>query len=210
MTSRGNVYIVGTDIGIQRMWYSEGFNVLLGDAERNIDLADIVCFIGGDDVDPPMYGQVKNKHAHVHSSLYADKRDLSVWNMTPKDTTKVGICRGGQFLHVMNGGTLYQDVDNHHASHKVYDTVWKKELVVTSSHHQMMKKGEAGDIFTFAEKQGERFQGEYGDIEAPDVEPEGIWYDNTRSLCLQFHPEWVGKDTPERNYFLNLIDLVRS
>lgn len=211
-TGRGNVYIVGMDSGVHRMWFNEGYNVLMGDINKAIENADIICFIGGDDVSPKMYGQIKNKEAHVYESLSADKRDLEAWNLIPKDVLKVGICRGGQFLHVMNGGKLYQDVTGGHGSgHKAYDAVWKKELIITSSHHQMMKAQDGhGDIMTYSEGVGDVFTGEFGPVNPPSAEPEGIWYEGTRSLCLQFHPEWAVKDSTERNYFLNLVDLVRS
>src|SRR3546814_14796091 len=50
----------------------------------------------------------------------------------------LGVCRGAQFLNVMPGGKLYQDVDNHVGDHPIYDPQNKRVIPnVSSIHHQM-------------------------------------------------------------------------
>lgn len=204
--SNGKVYVVGNDPGTDRMFYERGFEILKGDG---IPKADIVCFIGGADINPEIYGQSKNPRARVSLSPSDDKRDTLAWNIIPESTLRVGICRGGQFINVKNGGKLFQDVRGHGNHHKIYDTLWNQEFIVTSSHHQQMIPGPGGDILTYAEGVGSGFVGEFGDMEKPDVEIEGIYYAKSNSLCVQFHPEWKEKDSTEQNYFFNLIDEVR-
>lgn len=205
--SKINVYVAGLDEQVRRMWFEEGYNVILSSPEK----ADIVCFVGGFDIDPSLYGQVKNPRAHVMVSLQDDKRDLNVWNMTKTEVLKVGICRGGQFLHVMNGGRLYQHVSGHASKHKVYDTIWKKEFEVTSSHHQMMVPQEGrGEVLAYAEDVGRNYQGPYGDMEKPEFEPELLWYKETNSLCAQFHPEWTKRGSEEHSYFFDIIHGLRG
>jgi hypothetical protein len=58
----------------------------------------------------------------------------------------VGICRGGQFLNVMNGGDMWQDVDGHGlaGTHLAYSMVEELPMPfeVTSTHHQMIRPNE--------------------------------------------------------------------
>lgn len=205
VSNKGNVFVVGLDEAVRRMWYNAGYNIILGDMSR----ADIVCFIGGFDINPELYHETKNTKARVSVSPSDDKRDVSAWNIVPEGALKVGICRGAQFLHVMNGGKLYQHVSGHASSHRTHDTIWKKEIMLTSSHHQQMIPTSKSNIFAYAEGIGSDFTGEFGDMAKPDHEAEIIWYEDTKSLCVQSHPEWKDRNTDEYEYFFNLINLVR-
>ena len=66
----------------------------------DIDTADIVMFTGGEDVTPALYG------AKAHPATYCDpERDEYETEMFKKvrsDQFVIGICRGSQFLCVMN------------------------------------------------------------------------------------------------------------
>ena len=65
----------------------------------------------------------------------------------------VGICRGGQFLNVMSGGSMWQDVNNHTKPHRVinYDTFNTYPFMVSSTHHQMMDPSSEGEILLVSE-----------------------------------------------------------
>jgi len=66
-----------------------------------------VVFTGGADVSPFMYGEKKlsvtcnDEHRDEQEKLFFER-----YTKVPK----VGICRGGQFLNVMNGGKMWQHV----------------------------------------------------------------------------------------------------
>lgn len=64
-----------------------------------------------------------------------DTRDQEAYEKH-KDLPKVGICRGNQFLSVMKGSKLIQDM-RHPSSHFVIDEFGDK-FRVTSTHHQMV------------------------------------------------------------------------
>ena len=51
----------------------------------------------------------------------------------------VGICRGGQFCHVMMGGRMYQHSRGHTRNHKVMYHTNGQVYEVTSTHHQIMR-----------------------------------------------------------------------
>ena len=115
-----------------------------------------------------------------------------------------GICRGAQFLNVMNGGKMWQHVTGHAVSkgHIATDLVSGEEVLVTSTHHQMMIPSAHGKVLAVANVAGHKYsydKGEEGGV-TPDIEV--VFYEDTKSLCFQPHPEYVGLDHPcQRLYF---------
>lgn len=93
-----------------------GHPVLLPIAQRKpqmrryLDGIDGLVIVGGDDLDPRMYGERPLKSTHVifplrtefERSLYAagKRRSLPI----------LGICHGMQLINVLEGGTLYQQI----------------------------------------------------------------------------------------------------
>lgn len=206
MNGRGTVYVVGSDHPTNKMWLDAGYSILTQDIAN----ADIVCFIGGWDVNPELYGEKKNPKAHVNFDANADKRDKDAWDKISPKSLKVGICRGGQFLNVMNGGKLYQHVSGHAGHHKAYDTIWRTEIDVTSSHHQIMIPTSGSEVFCYAENIGSDYRTEDGEVAKPAYDAEILWYDRTKSLCVQPHPEWQRRGIPFHDYFFKLVDLVQG
>src|SRR5574343_347632 len=86
------------------------------EAVSTIEKADLVCFTGGEDVSPSLYGE--QRHPRTYHNMNRDDRETELFNQCLKNQTPmVGICRGGQFLNVMNGGKMYQDVSHHCQDH---------------------------------------------------------------------------------------------
>lgn len=79
-------------------------------AEAYLDLADGLLLIGGDDVDPSLYG------AEPHPALGAvdlarDRFELALLRVAmARDLPTLGVCRGVQVMNVALGGTLWQDL----------------------------------------------------------------------------------------------------
>lgn len=106
---------------------------------NDIQKADIIVFPGGADVNPKLYGF--KEHPSTYISEYSDKRDIVAYEAMRPDQLAVGICRGAQFLCVMNGGKLIQNVKGHaigrtHPIRTVQSPTI--ELQALSLHHQMM------------------------------------------------------------------------
>lgn len=188
-------------------YYRDMFVSMGWELTTNIDQADLVQFTGGEDVSPFLYGHP------VHPTTYSDpRRDLVesgyfAWAQR-LGTPMAGICRGGQFLNVMNGGAMYQDVDNHgiHGTHECFDLITDKTHLVTSTHHQMMRPGLAGNVIAAGAKatnvityDGEKFIN-IGDMPSNEV----VYYPTTNSLCFQPHPEFPGADST-RDYYFELL-----
>ena len=195
-----SVFIEDDDYGIHRMFSDKGWSIVYKPED-----ADYIVFSGGTDINPALYGEEVHKTVMFDSHRDADCVDL--YKKSRELGKKlIGICRGAQFLNVMNGGKLYQHVNNHGRDHALLDVETNKEVVVTSIHHQMMRPAENAKLIAYA--YGQSTQREHminrvvrADL-GPDKDAEVVWYDNC--LCFQPHPEY--HQTATHDYFFELID----
>lgn len=189
------VFLEDGDPLIAKMFQEEGFQVV-----KDQSGANIVCFGGGDDVSPELYGE---NNTHSYSNMKRDLHCIYIYNKARSlGQPCVGICRGGQFLHVMNGGKLIQHIEGHrNKTHSVCDItvagpihgeLW---LDVTSDHHQAMwvKEGYNPEVL---------LKSEDGIAECI---VRGLKYRSKPDICYQPHPEWVPKGHECREYFFELI-----
>lgn len=196
-------FVVGDDYSVIRLFTSHEYLL-----SPNIEDADLVVFIGGSDLNPKLYGETKG-HRKVFFDDSADRRDVKAYEKLKSTQFKVGICRGGQFLNVMNGGKLLQHVSGHAGSHTIYDTLSDDSWMGSSCHHQMMLPDfKTAEIIAYAENIGSDFHNPSGHpIPKLDIEPEIVWYDQDKALCFQGHPEWHNKEDEKRLF--NLIGLLQ-
>lgn len=165
---------------------------------RQLYSAGAVVFGGGTDVDPELYGETQ--------SIFTDDPDIRRDNWESRvfrrctilKVPMIGICRGSQFLTVMNGGKLLQHTDHHAGNHhKVKDTASGELIQANSYHHQMMIPGVSPNHFNLiAIATGSR------EIEG---DPEIVWWPDTKCLCIQGHPEWVETNHEYQIYCKNLV-----
>lgn len=131
-----DVYVTGTSFEQQQ--FAELFVRGRCRKAKTPEEADLVVFAGGDDVDPALYGE--KAHYTTHFLRERDEADKLLYDLClSQGIPMLGICRGAQFLHVMQGGKLYQDVDGHTGDHNMYDVIEKRVLPrISSVHHQMV------------------------------------------------------------------------
>lgn len=128
--------------------------------------ADLVLWTGGHDVTPALYGELP--HTRTHTSKARDLNDLMAWNLSGRAKIRLGICRGAQFLNVINGGSLWQDVRpspgdaGHSGVHDIIRYTFndlkdpskgvedQSVYSVTSTHHQMMRPGKGAVVMGYA------------------------------------------------------------
>jgi hypothetical protein len=176
-----------------------------------------IMFEGGTDVNPALYGE-----QHGMCTSQSDKRrdafEGDVFRTAHRaGASFIGICRGAQFLTVMAGGSLIQDVGNHNHNHEIrviggcvegLSRIW-----VTSTHHQMcnpalsLKEGDEYILMGWADPCLSRYylDGMNKHLPKLEVEPEVIWYPKTRSLAIQGHPEYLEKTSVFSTYSRNLV-----
>lgn len=197
------VLVVGGGFQYVKMFFDAGIK-----GATKVEDADMICFTGGEDVDPSLYGEESIPETYCNprrdayeSTIYAEALGLK--------KPMIGICRGSQFLNVMNGGSLWQDVNNHAISrgHSVVNMKTGEILEgMTSTHHQQMIPAKDAEIIAVAalstrkvsqSKIIERAEPEQDDMEV-------LWYPKSLSLCFQPHPEFQHGSC--RNFFLDLVD----
>lgn len=199
------VYIVGGDSLIEDMFSRRGWEVV---KDKSVS-ADLVCFTGGADVSPHLYGE-------RNFASYNDKRRDELERLVYTDCVElgipmVGICRGGQFLNVMNGGRMFQDVSGHaiggRNTHPIMDLDTGATIQVTSTHHQMMIPNyESGEVIAMSNLGGKKRTLKDNIVVelTDDNDTEVVYYADTDSICFQGHPEY-GVGSCER-YFFELLD----
>lgn len=200
-----NVFIINTDREYNALFEKLGFTLT-----KDFDKANLIVFTGGEDVSPDLYGD--NKHLKTWNNPHRDEREQMLYSIACKEgIPMVGICRGAQLLNVLNGGRMYQDVGKHAvgAGHLLVDTSTHQEILVTSTHHQMMMPAEKAEVVAIANEGGYREWVENGFVEREEVSNEDyevLYYADTNCLCFQPHPEFTGaKWEPMKEYFANLL-----
>ena len=168
----------------------------LGDT-INIDVSHLknkpyVIFWGGVDVNPALYGEKASPYTQ-RPNTQRDLLEVAMAKYCVKhNIPMVGICRGSQLLNVFNGGILCQDITNHTSSHmmKTFDG---REIRVNSTHHQMMLPGKDAEVLGTAHRPS---KGLYNDSHHDlSFTYEVVAYPKTKTLCIQYHPEWLPEDS---------------
>lgn len=177
----------------------------------NIEEADIVMFTGGEDVTPSLYGA--RQHPSTYSNIQRDLEEKAIFEKVKPNQLCIGICRGSQFLCVMNGGKLIQNVSGHatFGTHPLICAV-KTDVryEITSTHHQMqypfnLERGIDYDVLYYAQRRSHFYEGD--DIGEPPCEPEIVLYHKKglpRCLAIQGHPEMMVR--PGENPTLEMLN----
>lgn len=168
--------------------------------------ADFVIFGGGSDVDPVLYGE--NPHSTTHFNPQRDSQDLALYmQCLDQGIPMIGVCRGAQFLHVMNGGKLFQDVDEHYGEHSMWD-IKKGMLIpnVSSVHHQMCRPNKVGGMEIVAEAHisKERWCNPHVVQRGKTKDIEAFFYRDSCCFGVQGHPEYSGYSF-FTNWFLECV-----
>lgn len=156
------------------------------------DEADLVIFTGGEDVDPALYGRTAHPKTKYNTGRDSEEIDLFLHCKT-NGIPMFGVCRGAQFLHVMHGGQLYQDVDGHYGDHSMRDLKGFLTIDrVSSVHHQMVKSNikNGMEIIAVSRKSQNRYLDEVEMEMGSIADIEAFFYRETCSFGVQGHPEY--------------------
>jgi gamma-glutamyl-gamma-aminobutyrate hydrolase PuuD len=197
------VFIINSDKATDAMFKQHGWEIV------KPHQADMFQFTGSgnSDVPPEIYKEM------VHHTTYPDRaraRQETIWfDIAKRDGIPMaGICYGGQFLNVMNGGWCWQDVNGHQKPHYCKDEDTGETYLVSSSHHQQMRLARDATILaTASETTWRSYRTQHGKEFTVSVNPtrysdvEVALYQDTKSLCVQYHPEYDGYSTLAGRYF---------
>ena len=164
-------------------------------AVETVRKLDGIVFSGGPDLDPSYYGEtIWNETVEVDT--LRDCSDVLLMRVALASGKPIlGICRGGQLLNVVLGGSLYQDIPTQMdtlvihgggSRHRIgvekgsvlYRLFGQDSLTVNSYHHQGVKREAPGIRVTARAEDGLVEAYEYGD----------------RLIAFQFHPEGMARN----------------
>lgn len=183
-----------------------------------LEEANVVLFTGGEDVTPSFYGA--RKSPKTSNNPARDKAEKAVFDkIDPKKQIAIGICRGSQFLCVMNGGKLVQHVTNHalYYTHEIMNTDNETKYQITSTHHQMqypfnLEMEKDYELLYVSRCRSGAYDGLGSYSYEPILssgEPEVVLYHvegKPKSLAIQGHPEMMPKESPVCEMLRKLID----
>lgn len=172
---------------------------------------DVLLFEGGTDVNSALYNEPKSYFSDT-PDFWRDAFEYKLFKRAKNEGIAMfGICRGAQFLCVMNGGSLIQHVTGHTSSHWI---TTEKELRyhVPSTHHQMMApKGNFDLLAWSSEEISEVYIGGDNKTSREKLkpvhyrEPEIVFWPETKCLSVQSHPEYLEKNDSFVKYCCTLI-----
>ncbi len=196
------IYVVGGDTYYAN--WIENYELV-----DNLEDANIVLFTGGEDVDPSMYN--REKHPLTRSNLGRDKAEQEIFDKIKPNQLALGICRGSQFLTVMNGGILVQDCAEHARFDTHLITNGEHNIDITSTHHQMMypflmEEDDYDLLYWSCYRLSNYYDGDgVGDV---PHEPEVVYYHvegKPNSLAIQGHPEMMRLSAPVIKVLNNIL-----
>lgn len=179
-----------------------------GIAVDTIEEADLVISPGGSDVDYRLYSDKEHPANWGHTPLERDSELKDLQKAIELKKPIFGVCKGGQYGCILSGGLLIQDV-YHPGSHSMTTSDGKK-IRINSLHHQMMYPFNLDEskykLLGWAENLSPHHEDGYQQEMNVPVEPEMIFFPETKFLSCQFHPESMSEGEPALEYCRNLID----
>lgn len=169
----------------------------------------LIMFTGGADISPQLYGDTSPSRI-CNTNPSRDKEEVAIFELALKHNIKMtGICRGSQFINIMSGGRMMHHIDGHGLMGTHGFQSWKddKPIQVTSTHHQMMVPGPDGLIIGWSDKKlSKRYIGKKDESEfwaGPEVE--AILYPKTNCMGVQYHPEYMHRETEGYLWYFNAV-----
>ena len=178
---------------------------------NDLDLAlldqkiDGYLFTGGDDVNPKLYKEERSDFV-TNINEIRDSLEARIYKLAKEnDKAILGICRGIQIINVLEGGSLYQDLETFHPSRVIHKEKGKKHqvfvlhntpldmllegnyILVNSLHHQGIKR--------IAQSLKGMAVSEDGIVEA-------LYHPKCKFIwAVQWHPEYMLDDITSKKIF---------
>jgi len=153
--------------------------------------ADILVFNGGADIATSIYDEEPIFGGIPARPTRRDRFELDLFDKFKDQKFFLGICRGAQLLNCLNGGKLWQHVNNHQTDHQMLDHLTGDKFVVTSTHHQMMRPTAEAQLIGTARQSTIKSADQDNWVGIPTEDVEVVYYQGHKSLCIQGHPEYV-------------------
>lgn len=223
MTDKKTVLILPGDSALSavEMFQNRGWDAVLYNSIWSVEEyfeegfpLDAICFMGGTDVDPAIYGEERGPTTQTPDKK-RDAFEVDVFNrFKDTDVYLFGICRGAQLLNVLNGGKMIQECGYRGGNSKI---IVSNELEDALGLEGPLKMDGRGPVLL-----DHNVDHHQGMLVGPDADKDTIFgftddglddsldyvihYPKTRSYGVQGHPEWGHKETED--LFFAGIDLT--
>lgn len=164
----------------------------------------LVFFTGGSDIDPGLYGH--ERCSKTYTNPFRDYIEQQIFELALKhNIPMIGVCRGLQWLAVMDGGHMIQHTTDHaRFNEHVVNTYRKTQFPVNSYHHQMVMPRENAYIVCVSPKlsrlyiigKNRKWK------EGPAQEVESAYFPDINAFGVQWHPEMLIETHPAREFFV--------
>lgn len=165
-------------------------NLVVYNSSHKFEKGDILILEGGTDINPAIYGEKKERYTQCPDTQ-RDEIEVELFNNAVFSGVPIlGICRGAQLACALSGGKLVQHIEGHTRTHDILTD--KNEIHTTSScHHQaMVLEGTNHQLVAWAVR---------------DEIPEIAFFNETKCLAIQGHPEFMSINDPFVKYTESLI-----
>lgn len=187
--------------GSGNYWRGHGFDVV-----TSLGKADILCLNGGADIGTEIYGEVPiggdgTYYDSPRRKTRRDELEIEQYHLAKQQGKFIfGICRGAQLITCLEGGSLWQHVTKHYGDHPITDVFTNENYRTTSIHHQMMRPPEnvphqviaVTSLSDYKVSERDEWR-KYLSKDDHSIDPEIVWYPDSRALCVQGHPEYASK-----------------
>ena len=173
---------------------------------------------GGSDIHPSFYLR-DNVHTFVgNTPSLRDQAEAKLFVKAVEAGLVIfGVCRGAQLGCALSGGILIQNVSGHLNDHMI-TTIDDLSFPASSIHHQMMYPWgiqhkliawthyPKSDIYEgLTDQELEKIPTNlYGKNQLP-IEPEIVWFPQTKCLGIQGHPEMMNENSYFNKYIKQLV-----
>lgn len=179
---------------------------------QNPDKFSLILFTGGEDIHPSFYNDT-SPHQICCANIARDRREMVIYERAVKNKVLMtGICRGLQFLNVMDGGKMVHHLDSHAGVNHRMLTHEGEIIRVNSLHHQMILPKKSAIITGVAPyKLSSEYIGANDTIfKYEEDEIEAAIFPEIMSFGVQYHPEMMPTHSDGYKYYYDMVKFALS
>ncbi len=191
------------------------------DAKKALAEVDALVVTGGEDIDPSYYSEEPNEKLEDVNEARDTSDSILITEALDEDIPMLCTCRGMQFLNVLSGGTLYQDLPTQLPSEIVHRDPNHEEWVkheITVDEDNIVAYAFGGDGTYTVNSWHHQAVDKLGDnLEVVATAPDGVVEaivreDKTYVMGVQFHPEAMIDEGDDSflTFYTDLIDQAKE
>lgn len=191
------------------------------DAKKALAEVDALVVTGGEDIDPSYYSEEPNEKLEDINEARDTSDSILITEALDEDIPMLCTCRGMQFLNVLSGGTLYQDLPTQLPSEVVHRDPNHEEWVkheITVDKDNIVAYAFGGDGTYTVNSWHHQAVDKLGDnLEVVATAPDGVVEaivreDKTYVMGVQFHPEAMIDEGDDSflTFYTDLIDQAKE